>query len=362
MSQNQPNPQPTQPNQATTQTAPVVTSVPNAPPAQPVANSILSDLLDRLGGWIKGKIIEHKRTLVASLAGLALGAVGYGVVSKYIKTLQTPPQPPSGTVFQPSSQPSSQPLPGAIVRPDIQRLCNEAIKLGREYVILSVVQYVHFSDTTGSDGVVRRVARFRLVYTILACKDIEPGPSTASTTNFTSFFEQIGSTNGEVRPWPGSEPEGQRDGRRAYPVDIGFMEAGEQKVIVTGADILYTLPLAKRTFLGGIACDSNQEFYSYPNDADVIGEVKIVLSSDTTLLQPANNDPYAGKYLRNGAPHPQLLKISSAGVGSIPERSLSATFKNLMPGDEAGIHFEWPQTTTPATSSALGEASKPGSI
>ena len=184
---------------------------------------------------------------------------------------------------------------------------------------------VKIEDTATGSGK-ERIVNWRIVYTVRALQPI------ARTDKI--FKERYSSDVARIRRWFGSERE-IKETDNAYSVMMEI-PAGETRTIVTGATFVYNLPLeSNRPALGtSILLTPEQEFYSYPNDEDVIGEMTILIETDTLKLSPVGQP--AKRLRADGTVAPdEEYRFNQNG----DRRSLSAHWKNVMPKEEVGLHF-----------------------
>lgn len=195
----------------------------------------------------------------------------------------------------------------------------------RPYVLDDVTVLVKIEDVVNG-AVKERIVNWRIVYTVRALHAV------TRTDKF--FKERYSSDVARIRRWFGSERE-IKETDNAYSVMLEI-PAGETRTIVTGATFVYSLPLENnRPALGTtILLTPDQEFYSYPNDEDVIGELTLLIETDTLKMFPVGQP--AKRLRADGTVAPdEEYRFNQNGK----RRSLSAHWKDVMPKEEVGIHF-----------------------
>jgi hypothetical protein len=199
-------------------------------------------------------------------------------------------------------------------------------ELNRPYILDAVTVLIRVDDVA-SGPVRERVVNWRIIYTVRALQTI------SRTDKF--FKERYSSDVARVRRWFGSEKE-IRATDDAYTVMMDI-PAGETRTIVTGATFVYSLPLAGgRQALGqAVQMTQAQEFYSYPNEEDVIGELTMLIESDSLKISPVGQSAKRSKPDGSIAPDEEVRFSKSDD-----RRTLSARWKEVMPKEEVGLYFE----------------------
>lgn len=209
----------------------------------------------------------------------------------------------------------------------LERCLQSARAIQRPYAIESVVIIWSLTDTSD-----RRRLSVRTVYTLRALRSFSAGDAGL-------FKEQYGHDKATFIHWYGPEEERfQSTEGRAYTIEFDGQQ-GEQRTVVTGAELEYVLPLPpdRPGFGNRVRLKSNEEFWRYPNDQDVICELTMIIQSDTTPITPVG---IGGAFARGSEVTPKAA--ASRMTGETRQHSLSARWdQTLLPGDEVGIHFTW---------------------
>lgn len=196
----------------------------------------------------------------------------------------------------------------------------------RPYILDDVTVLIRMEDVTKGNSKERQV-NWRIIYTIRALQPI------SKTDKL--FKERYSTAAAHVRRWFGTEKE-IKSTDNAYNIMLDI-PAGETRTIITGATFIYSLPLENnRTALGeNILLTSDREFYSYPNEEDVIGELTILIESDTLDFNPVGQAAKRSRMDGSIAPDGDF-RFNSVNN----RRSLSARWKDVMPNEEVGLHFK----------------------
>jgi hypothetical protein len=207
----------------------------------------------------------------------------------------------------------------------IGKLIDEGRRLNKPYILQAVTVLIRMSDVTNETRKERQV-NWRIVYSIHALQPIKPTDRL--------FKESYSSAYANVRRWFGSEREIQATDS-AYNVMLDIPE-GESRTIVTGATFIYDLPLSpdRPGFGQTILLAPDQEFFSYPTGDDLIGELTMLIESDTVKFSPVGEATRHS--LPNGTFVPNEEFRFDVGLG---RRVLSAHWRGLMPNEEVGLHF-----------------------
>jgi hypothetical protein len=217
----------------------------------------------------------------------------------------------------------------------LQFCIDEAQRRGKAYVILAATETVEIVDSMHLQKTYR-IANVRNVYTLLLLRDI-------SKQGNTEFFESFSSDNrAKIDRWFGTERETSDGMGSSYDV-LFDAKKGETKTVVTGATYTFPIPLPanRSAFDQSTSLGPNEDTWGYPNvvDGDFIREITIVLWSPTTRLIPVGQ---AAKRLTNRVVSEGDVVTNEAPEGKdFSQRSISAQWSNLVPGEEVGIQFRW---------------------
>jgi len=190
-------------------------------------------------------------------------------------------------------------------------------------------------DTANSEQI---IVKERIVYTLLFLKDFD--------NNHGRFSEQFELLNAyKSSHWPGSENEvlGDANGRS---FDVQFTaKKGETRTFATGVDFTVdpsSLADQRPEMHGKLNVARRQRLTDYDNKyGDIIGELNIIVSSQSLILSPIGS---GGKILR--VDRGQELEDIPVHAAGLEDRTsgysiISARFENILPGDDAGIIYEW---------------------
>lgn len=196
--------------------------------------------------------------------------------------------------------------------------------LNRPYVLDDVTVLIRLKDI-GRGANRERQVNWRIVYTVRALQAI--------SRNDKLFKERYSTDSARIMRWFGTEREIKATDD-AYNVMMDI-PAGETRTIVTGATFVYSLPLQndRPAFGQSILLTQDQEFFSYPNEEDVIGELTILIESDDVMFSPVGQS--AKRSRADGSIAPDEEYRFNDGNS----RSLSAHWKNVMPKEEVGLHY-----------------------
>jgi hypothetical protein len=211
----------------------------------------------------------------------------------------------------------------------------------KDYVLDSIVLMVRLEDMPQAGGKVRD-CDVRTIYTLRAVKDISPDNGV--------FQEFYGSDIAKVQNWPGTNQEVNfkvRPNEIIYDVLFGGLKAGQTTNFVTGAHLVYNLPLQKeRNTLGSKALlAANQDYWSYPNSSDTIGELTMVLESKSLKLSPVGQAAkrFAQQDLKSRG---NLKLIAESAITKRSDvasdwSSVSARWKNVSPNETVVLTYSW---------------------
>jgi hypothetical protein len=232
---------------------------------------------------------------------------------------------------------------------------DEMVRKGKEkrlpYIILSITD-INRLELEILNGERKLMLRRSITYVIRSLRKIE------KTDNV--FIEQYWSSETKPERIPGTEEEvGQTGGKWAVEIE---MEEGETRTITTGAVFPYSLPLENNRLALGeqIHPTSDEQFLSYPNESDFVGEIVMKIESVSLNLVPVgvkaarryNKDE--GKFLCGN-----IVQQNTMGIAKMT--SLSSRWLNVNPNQEVGIHFRMENLNLPlATAPAKGKRRSKG--
>jgi hypothetical protein len=272
-----------------------------------------------------GSVGVLKRPVVAIPVALALiGGIIFLTITGYAQL--TYGKEGLGFKIGSPSNPNTVESIGENAASGVEKRIADGRAFNRPYVFDDVTVLIRVDDVMNGASKERQV-NWRIVYTVRALQQI--------TRTDKLFKERYSTDSASVRRWFGSEKEIKATDD-AYTVMMDI-PAGETRTIVTGATFVYKLPLENNrpAFGQTILLASDQEFFSYPNEEDVIGELTILIESDTVKFSPVGQAAKRSKPDGSIAPDVEPRFISAAG-----RRSLSANWRNVMPKEEVGLHFK----------------------
>lgn len=283
---------------------------------QPVGKTIW-DFLSKVFDAIKQPKTLIPALIIASTSSVALVYFTNPELSFKDGKLTFSPTPKPGKI--PSGSKSE------ILINSLGKLVEKGEELKKTYVIESITVLIKYEDET-RNGVPKRVARWNTVYTIRALRDI--------TKEEVLFQEEYSSRYTIPIPEPGSEKE-VKVTNNAYNVELE-MAAGESRTITTAATSLYDLPLqnGRLAFNEQIELGMNQDFFSYPNKEDVIGEIVMRIESESLLLEQVGEGAR-----RSASEGEKRLAKAAHAVQKAGKSVLSARWLNVMPNQEVGLYF-----------------------
>jgi hypothetical protein len=223
--------------------------------------------------------------------------------------------------------------------PQLKQCLAEARRLNKTYAIEAVTFLIQYEKDLATNRPVIRDSR-RIFYTLRALEPIN--------INQETFIEEIDShvPNHTFEHWFGNEKELFHSPEDKQQFKVFFdMNKDDIRTVVTGANFVLPLPFAARAELENhINVLANQNFYGYPNAADVICEMNMIVESRSLQIQPVGDA--AKRYFEGN------LKSEEARFGfdqSSPNgiRTISARWRNVMVGETVGIHFSWPEISLP---------------
>lgn len=224
---------------------------------------------------------------------------------------------------------SSTPTPAPEVKAapsHLERLITAGRAAKKPYVLEHVNVLIRVKDVKNGGGTERHV-EWRIHYVVHALRPIKKTDSL--------FKEKYIIAGARTMRWFGSEREiDTTDG--CYQVMFELAE-GETSTITTGATNVFDLPLGNNRHAFGqrISLAPNQQFLSYENDEDIIGELSMTIESDNLNISPVGGAAKRSKAEEGPAPDAEC-RFQSAER----QRSLSARWKGVMPNEEVGIHFK----------------------
>jgi hypothetical protein len=211
---------------------------------------------------------------------------------------------------------------------------------------------------------------WRNTYTITALEEIRPnGP------NETVFEETFGTVASEKTGWAGTEdqepmPPNQGAMPRLSPIQDFYvkldMKKGEKKTFTTGIDLVRDLRKDKEPeAYDGRTLAESEDYIAYPNLADYVGDVLIIVRSRSLAVQPAWGEPAFTSHIKRGAclhslpnpefpgPNPSLqvrFKPSSKDSKDNGWNTISKEWSNVPPCQLVGFFYKWPPASTGAAS------------
>lgn len=211
-------------------------------------------------------------------------------------------------------------------------------KYGRRYVLEAVTMTWRLDFAAGASQ--PKSADVRTVYTIFALEDLSPEKGS-------DFAEQYhtGVPGARVVYLQGSEQEKETERavqNKQWSV-LFSLKKGQRRTIVTGAKILYPAEMPGHGDSHGFGkLGAREQALYYPNLEDVIGELTILVQSESmTLQQPQYDD--AGTWdeawtKRDEAGPPTLTSSDSEGIR---HSVLTARWTKLVPKQNAGVRVRW---------------------
>jgi hypothetical protein len=200
-------------------------------------------------------------------------------------------------------------------------------ELKRPYILDSVAISVRVRDVDTGAGRERHVV-WRIHYAVRALRRI--------TKSDKVFKENYHTEGADTTRWFGSEEE-MRSTDGGYYV-LFNLEEGQTRVVTTGATNVFRLPLeSERPAFGeSLRLSAKQQFVSYENSEDVIGDLTMLVESENPNFAPV------GEAAKRSPSSAGAAAASDEGHLFRPvdgQRSLSAHWKNVMPHEEVGLHF-----------------------
>lgn len=208
----------------------------------------------------------------------------------------------------------------------------EALKNGYPYATLSIVQHIKLRDIISFDSTKKRIAEFRNYYSVSASRDISLSEHV--------FVEQFLTNTADIKTWAGSElqeVESITDGRYWVKFDL---KKGMSKTIVTGANYIYTVPLANSTStscFGNILSSDRQWMTCYPNSVDYIDNITIVIETDGIDISL----PPVAVYKKAKAGNIIQGEGSCKVFSSNNHCTLVAKWEKIEPGECVGFKINW---------------------
>jgi hypothetical protein len=206
-------------------------------------------------------------------------------------------------------------------------------ELNLKYVIKSITQIVELKLIGPSKKTL--LVKERIVYDILALHDV-------TTTESTFYEENVSQGALKVIRWYGTDREINSDIGNDTKYQIPFnCKKGESKTIITGADYYYSLPLEsnRSTSFKDYLLMQNEDLYFYPNEYDVIGKLKMIISSEDIKFKEI---PNAAFHSISG----KTIFYSDAFYNFDAEaknacNSVSAEWKTILPDESFALHVVW---------------------
>jgi hypothetical protein len=198
--------------------------------------------------------------------------------------------------------------------------------LKRAYIIESIADLINI-EKKNINGRNKLVVNRTITYTIFALRDISKEEKV--------FLESY--TSDETKPLyiPGTEKETMFT-NGSWNVQIELLE-GETRTFSTSAIYNYNLPLAnpRSALYEQIRLGSNEQFFSYPNTEDVIGEIVMRIQSNSLKLNGIGEA--ARRFTeKTSSEAKEATQKECNGIYSISTR-----WMDVLPNQEVGIYFEF---------------------
>lgn len=211
---------------------------------------------------------------------------------------------------------------------DMKFCVEEAKKRNLDYVTENILINVD-ADKIGKDSLIEKV---RIAYTIHALKDLHG-------TQFTEKYQTT--SNAILKHVFGTDKEELSGKGNVFDIILN-MDVNNTKTILTGCDYYFNLPLPnnRNEVAGDMPVNSTQDVYIYPNDEDVIKSITIRIASNNINIRPIVKGArrYRGENIIKDDPY---LQYDVNGIAKYSSRSISYTWKNILPKERVIIYFEW---------------------
>jgi hypothetical protein len=218
---------------------------------------------------------------------------------------------------------------------NLRKCLAEARRLNKPYAIESATYLIQIEKDALDGKPAQRQSR-RIFYTLRSLEPIK--------NNQDLFEEEIDThvPNAAFEHWYGNEKEVFHDPNKKEKFKVLFdMEKDDVRTVVTGANFVLPLPFGNRTALENhLTVLSNQEFHAYPNAADAICELNMVIESRSFAIQPLGD---AAKSFFEGTLKNEEAKLTFDQISGTGVRTISARWRNVRIGETVGIYFSWPE-------------------
>ncbi len=211
-------------------------------------------------------------------------------------------------------------------------------KHGRRYVLEAVTMTWRLDFAAGAPQ--PKSADVRTVYTIFALEDLSPEKGS-------DFSEQYhtGVPGARVAYLQGTEQEKETERalqNKQWSV-LFSLKKGQRKTVVTGAKILYPPDTPGQGESHGFGkLGAREQPFFYPNLEDVIGELTVVVQSETmTLQQPRYGDAGIWDEAWTKLDEASAPMLGSSDSEGIRHSVLVARWTKLVPKKNAGLLARW---------------------
>lgn len=267
---------------------------------------------------VSGAFVALKRPTVAIPVSLVATGITLMVILGYVRFSYSE----KGVVYdigRPCAEPASRSTADLIAR---------GRELKRPYVLDSVSANVRVQDVETGAGRERHII-WRITYTVRALRSI-----TKSDKVFKEKYHVVGAD--VTTRWRGSADEVNSSDDGYYV--LLDLEEGQTRLVTTGATNVFRLPQRPdRRVLGeSLLLSPREQFVSYENDEDVIGDLSIVVEAEHPNFAPVGEAAKRSRWWADAS--------AVSGEGHLfwlvdGQRSLAAQWKNVMPHEEVGLHF-----------------------
>jgi len=240
----------------------------------------------------------------------------------------------------------------------LKKTIYEGIKQQKNYAMESVTYMVRITDitntitsTNGPKTVTHRLVNSRVVYVLRALRDISANENTTFAEIYTSPFAK------ELDYWPGSDLEKGRTGGGTYvsperyytnqfvKYNVYFnVKRGDLHTVVTGSDEVFDLPLPDQRISRDVRLRQDEDIVVYPNDDDVIGELNIIVESDTTRLMPVQSLRF-GVGAKSAPVEDGQIRMNESGDPADKSHPstvvITGRWQSIPPGVRLGLLFRW---------------------
>lgn len=215
-------------------------------------------------------------------------------------------------------------------------------KVQSKYVLESVTMIVSLDPAIRDAHATAKIPT-RFVYTLFALEDLGPGDFTEGVHGTGAVARLAGSNEGQG---VSQEVENQ-PAMKSWVVPL-VARKGQRVTVTTGVVYIedtsrFTTP-NRRHHQFSLA--ANQDAFCYPNQEDVIGELRIMVEAPFGLTRPGAEDSglHTADPLSDSWGMPDSYATDSEGIH---RDVLSARWTNVVPGQVAGVRVTWPVPSTP---------------